>query len=238
MASLPVHLWPATGSSSFPFRDTPTLIWIKEKEGIFCTGEPRRVFQSLDMGPVAKNLTMPEAILPPAAMPAPHRRYNWLHQRERHKNPMPPSQFLIEAFDREQWCPVLQASFPVDDLQALHTILAGIADDDPDLEQTYLLDDEELAAVVASFNVSFDAAQLDSKDLQISLSRSWSSDRTPYLPYLSHTGYELPLLPGGLPNSTASSEDRSKLSLGATVPQRSSRNSLAVRLNPTAGRSY
>jgi hypothetical protein len=21
----------------FPFRDTPTLIWIKEKEGIFCT---------------------------------------------------------------------------------------------------------------------------------------------------------------------------------------------------------
>jgi len=23
----------------FPFRDMPTLIWIKEKEGIFCTGE-------------------------------------------------------------------------------------------------------------------------------------------------------------------------------------------------------
>jgi hypothetical protein len=22
----------------FPFRDTPTLIWIKEKEEIFCTG--------------------------------------------------------------------------------------------------------------------------------------------------------------------------------------------------------
>jgi len=27
----------------FPFRDTPTLIWIKEKEGIFCTGEASRV---------------------------------------------------------------------------------------------------------------------------------------------------------------------------------------------------
>jgi hypothetical protein len=23
----------------FPFRDMPTLIWIKEKEGIFCTGK-------------------------------------------------------------------------------------------------------------------------------------------------------------------------------------------------------
>jgi hypothetical protein len=107
---------------------------------------------------------------------------------------MPQAQFLIEAFDREQWCPVLQALFPVEDPEALRAILAGIADDDPDLEGTYLLDDEDLATIVAAFNVSFDAAQLDSKDLEISLSRSRPSDRTPYLPYLSHTGYELPLL--------------------------------------------
>jgi hypothetical protein len=38
----------------FPFRDMPTLIWIKEKEGIFCTWAPRRVFQPVDIGPVAK----------------------------------------------------------------------------------------------------------------------------------------------------------------------------------------
>ena len=107
---------------------------------------------------------------------------------------MPPAQFLIEAFDLGRWCPVLQAMFPVDDPEALRAILAGIADDDPELEETYLLDDEELAAIVATFNVSFDAAQLDSKDLEISLSRSRPSDRTPYLPYLSHTRYELPLL--------------------------------------------
>lgn len=110
---------------------------------------------------------------------------------------MPQSQFLIEAFDREQWCPVLQALFAVDDLEALRAILTGTADDDPDLEQTYLLDDEKIAAIVAIFNVNFDATQLDTKDLEISLSRTRSSDRMPYLPYLSHTGYELPLLLDG-----------------------------------------
>ncbi|MCK1515310.1 hypothetical protein IVB22_22710 [Bradyrhizobium sp. 190] len=73
---------------------------------------------------------------------------------------MPQAQFLIEAFDRERWCPILQALFPVDDPEALRAILAGTADDDLDLEDTYLLDDEELAAIVTTFNVSFDAAQI------------------------------------------------------------------------------
>jgi hypothetical protein len=87
--------------------------------------------------------------------------------------------------------------FPVDDPQVLHAILAGAADDDPKLEKTYFLDEEKLAAIVATFNVSFDPAQLDSKDLEINLCRWRPSDRTPYLPYLSHTGYELPLLLDG-----------------------------------------
>src|SRR6476620_11234432 len=108
--------------------------------------------------------------------------------------PMPQFRFLIEAFDLEQWCPVLQAMFPVDDPEALRAILAGMADDDPELEKTYFLDDEELAAIIAKFNVSFDAAQLDCKDLEINLSRWRLFGRTPYLPYLSHTRYELPLL--------------------------------------------
>ena len=93
---------------------------------------------------------------------------------------MPQPQFLIEAFDRERWCPVLQAMFPVDDPEALRAILAGTADDDPELEETYLLDDEELAAITTTFNVSFDAAQLDCPDLEINLSRWRLSGRTPY----------------------------------------------------------
>ena len=75
--------------------------------------------------------------------------------------------------------------------------LAGTADDDPELEKTYFLDDEELAAIVATFNLGFDAAQLDCKDPEINLSRWRSSDRTPYL---THTRYELPLLLDGRKN--------------------------------------
>jgi hypothetical protein len=76
---------------------------------------------------------------------------------------MPQSRFIIEAFDHEQRCPVLQAMLAVDDPRALRAILRKMADDDPDLRWIYHLDDEELAAIVATFNVSFDAAQLDSK---------------------------------------------------------------------------
>jgi hypothetical protein len=107
---------------------------------------------------------------------------------------MPQSRFLIEAFDREQWCPVLQAMLPVDDPEALRAILGGSADDDSELEWIYYLDDEQLAAIAAKFNVSFDAAQLDSKDLDICLFRWRPSDQVPYLP---HTRYELPLLLDG-----------------------------------------
>src|SRR6266446_5148622 len=86
---------------------------------------------------------------------------------------MPQSRFIIEAFDHEQWCPVLQAMLAVDDPEALRAILAEMADDDPELEKTYWLDDEDLA---------------------ISLFRWRPSDQTPYL---IHTQYELPLLLDG-----------------------------------------
>jgi hypothetical protein len=108
---------------------------------------------------------------------------------------MPQSRFLIEAFDLEQCCPVLQAMLPVNDLEALRAILDGSIDDDPELEWIYHLDDEQLAAIAAKFNVSFDAAQLDSKDLDIRLFR-WRR-RIDEMPYLAHTRYELPLLLDG-----------------------------------------
>src|SRR5258705_7701185 len=107
---------------------------------------------------------------------------------------MPQSRFLIEAFDHEQRCPVLQATLPVDDPEALRAILGAVADEDPELQWVYWLDDAQLAAIVATFNVSFDAAQLDSKDLTIGLFRWRPSQQTPYL---IHTQYELPLLLDG-----------------------------------------
>ncbi|WP_199805705.1 hypothetical protein [Bradyrhizobium lablabi] len=47
---------------------------------------------------------------------------------------MPQSRFLIEAFDLERWCPILQAMFSVGDPAAVRAILAGAADD-PKLEK-------------------------------------------------------------------------------------------------------
>jgi hypothetical protein len=107
---------------------------------------------------------------------------------------MPQSRFLLEALDQEQWCPVLQAMFAVDDSQTLRAILGEKAGQDPELQWIYHLDDEELAAIVATFNVSFDAPQFDSKNLDIMLIRYDTAYQTPYL---IHTRYELPLLLDG-----------------------------------------
>ena len=108
---------------------------------------------------------------------------------------MPQSQFLIAKHSTvSDGAPFGRRCFLSDDPETLRIILAGMADDDPELEKTYFLDDEALAAIVATFNVSFDAAQLDTKDLEISLFRWRPSDQTPYL---IRTRYELPLLLDG-----------------------------------------
>jgi hypothetical protein len=104
---------------------------------------------------------------------------------------MPQPRFVLGAFDHEQWCQVLQTLLPASDPEPLREMLGAMAKDDPELEQNYILDDEQVAAIVARFNVSFDAAQLDSQDLTIFLFRL---RRVNELPYLIHGGYELPLL--------------------------------------------
>jgi hypothetical protein len=108
---------------------------------------------------------------------------------------MPPSCFILEAFDRQQWCPVLQAMLEVDDLDALRAILGEASNGDPELEWIYHLDDSELAAIVTKFDLTFDVAQLDATDLDFKLFR-WHRRRD-QTPYLIHTGYELPLLLDG-----------------------------------------
>ncbi|HEY6258913.1 MAG TPA: hypothetical protein VIY51_24315 [Xanthobacteraceae bacterium] len=102
--------------------------------------------------------------------------------------------FVLEAFDRDQWCPVLQARFQVHDLDALRATVGKAADDDPGLEQCYRLDNDDLAAIVAKFAIAFDPTQLQARELDISLFR-WR--RSFESPYLIHTGYELPLLLDG-----------------------------------------
>lgn len=105
-----------------------------------------------------------------------------------------PDYFILEAFDRDWWCAVLQARVHITELDALRAFLGRAADDDPELEHSYLLDDEDLARFVAIFDVAFDPGQLEAKDMEISVCR-WRRLRE--VPYLVHTGYELPLLLDG-----------------------------------------
>jgi hypothetical protein len=103
-------------------------------------------------------------------------------------------QFILSAFDREQWCPVLQACFGSGDLDALRSILGEQAKDDPELRHQYILDGDELAAIVKQFAVAFDPDGLNCGELDIFFFRKrWLNDT----PYLVHTGYELPLLIDG-----------------------------------------
>jgi hypothetical protein len=102
--------------------------------------------------------------------------------------------FILEAFDCDLWCPVAQTLFHVAEIGPLRSILGAAADKDPEVHNTYHLDDEQLAMLVAQFGVTFDRSQLESADLVIGLFR-WR--RLSQAPYLIHTGYELPLLLDG-----------------------------------------
>lgn len=84
--------------------------------------------------------------------------------------------------------------FDVADVGVLRSILGIAADEDPELRHTYHLDDQELAALVARVGVTFDRSQLEFTNLVIRLFR-WH--RLSEAPYLTHTGYELPLLLDG-----------------------------------------
>jgi len=102
-------------------------------------------------------------------------------------SPQPGSHpFMLEAIDRDQRCAVLETLFHVPDLDKLRAILGAEADDDPELRGHYMLDKDDLAAVAAEFGVRFDPGRLE-----VGLFR-WRQLRR--VPYLVHTGYELPLL--------------------------------------------
>ena len=57
--------------------------------------------------------------------------------------------FILSAFDRDQWCPVLQTRFQVEDTEVLRKVLGSEANDDPDFwKRNYWLEPDELVAVV------------------------------------------------------------------------------------------
>jgi hypothetical protein len=100
--------------------------------------------------------------------------------------------FILSAFDREQWCPVLETRFQVPDIEVIRKVLGTEANDDPDFwHRSYWLEPDELAAVITAFNVRFDPGRLETGDPDACLFRMRALSS---VPYLVHTGYELPLL--------------------------------------------
>ena len=95
--------------------------------------------------------------------------------------------FVLQAADPETGCPAFEARFAVNDITALRHVLD--ADDDPDLDGVYILDDATLSAISGLFDVPFVAGG------RHVLLEPWHCLRE--LPYLVHTGFELPLMLDG-----------------------------------------
>jgi hypothetical protein len=103
--------------------------------------------------------------------------------------------FLLTLFDREQWCPVLQTRFEVADLGQLRALLGTDRNDDANVNQIYHLDDAEAARIAEAFGIDLDWAALDFPDREFIVDRVHPIQSR--VPYLVHTGYELPLLLDG-----------------------------------------
>ncbi|MGJ4926536.1 hypothetical protein ACQR1I_00910 [Bradyrhizobium sp. HKCCYLS2038] len=99
----------------------------------------------------------------------------------------------MSLFDRDQWCPVLQARFAVTDRPRLCD-LVGAADDSELDQRIFRLDDTEARKLCEAFGISLDWVALDFPDREFVVHRTRSIEEAPYL---IHTGYELPLLLDG-----------------------------------------
>jgi hypothetical protein len=100
--------------------------------------------------------------------------------------------FVLQAFDLDQWCPVLQAKFEVPELTRLREILEVAADDDPGLSAHYRLAAHDLAAIRRQYGVELNVDATGVARAEISLFRQ--RNVLSRVPFLIHTNYELPLL--------------------------------------------
>jgi hypothetical protein len=94
--------------------------------------------------------------------------------------------FLLEAIDPEMNCATIATRLETTDTAALKSILGDAARDDPELGLTYHLTQHQLADIVQAYDIGF---ALDHGAVTL---RRWHF--TDGLPYLLHTGYELPLM--------------------------------------------
>jgi hypothetical protein len=95
--------------------------------------------------------------------------------------------FILQAIDPDFGCPAFEAMFAVARLDELRHILGEAADNDPELEMHYRLEPAEVAAIGRRFDVPFDPGGREAWLCP------WKRMRDD-IPYLVHTGYELPLM--------------------------------------------
>jgi hypothetical protein len=105
-------------------------------------------------------------------------------------------QFILQAFDRDLWFPVLEVKFEESDLKALQDILGERAADDPELRGQYEPSPEDVIAINTRYLVEFSTKLLGLRDVSVMLFRM-SAHAASNAPYLIHTNYELPLLLDG-----------------------------------------
>lgn len=98
--------------------------------------------------------------------------------------------FIIQAIDPNLGCPVLEALFPVADLEDLRPILEADAAADPELRRVYTVDPLQLRDITERFGLAFDPGERE-----CFLARAHSIRD---VPYLVHTGYELLLMLDGV----------------------------------------
>jgi len=101
-----------------------------------------------------------------------------------------PRQSVLQARDPDHGSPVFEARFAVAEPDDLRALIGACADDDPELDGPYTLDAAETAAVTARFGVAFDP---EGRDVHLwPWNEAWGSIR--HIPYMIHSGDELPLL--------------------------------------------
>ncbi|HSI00508.1 MAG TPA: hypothetical protein VLA02_07895 [Reyranella sp.] len=101
-----------------------------------------------------------------------------------------PHRFILQAIHPEFACPTFETMFAVARLEDLQALLGPDAQDDPQLDQIYWLELEDIAAITQRFGVPFDA-----HGCEVTLGKY--AERDEQIPYLVHTGYELPLMLDG-----------------------------------------
>jgi hypothetical protein len=99
--------------------------------------------------------------------------------------------FILQAIHPEYACPAFETMFSIERLEALQVLLGPDAEDDPQLDhKVYWLDRADIAAISQCFDVAFESCSDE-----VVLFKT--NERDKRIPYLVHTGYELPLMLDG-----------------------------------------